>query len=45
MTSAEKYYWYKEHEQEIEEFFEKIFQEWLKKYIDKLADIKNIGKE
>lgn len=43
LTSIEKYYWYKEHEKEIEGFFEKCFQEWFKEYINKLPDIKNVG--
>ena len=44
MSFPEKYYWYKEHEEEIEAFFIKCFKEWFKEYINKLPDIKNIGK-
>ena len=42
MTSIEKYYWYKKHEEEIEAFFMKCFEEWFKKYISKLPDIKDV---
>ena len=44
MTSIEKYYWYKEHEKEIEVFFEKYFKKWFEEYISKLPDIKDVGK-
>ena len=42
MKSIEKYYWYKEHEKEIEELFKECFEKWLEEYIDKLADIRDI---
>lgn len=42
MTSIEKYYWYKEHEKEIEAFFMECFEKWFEEYINKLPDIKNI---
>jgi hypothetical protein len=45
MTSIEKYYWYKEHEKEIEAFFTECFEEWFKEYIDKLPDIGEINKK
>ena len=44
MTSIEKYYWYKEHEEEIETFFKEGFEEWFEEYISKLPNIKDIGK-
>lgn len=44
MTTIEKYYWYKEHEKEIEAFFIECFEKWFKEYIDKLPDIKDVGK-
>jgi len=44
MTSIEKHYWYKEHEEEIEALFTKYFEEWVKEYISKLPNIKDVGK-
>ena len=44
MTSIEKYYWYKEHEKEIETFFIECFEKWFKEYISKLSDIKDVLK-
>ena len=44
MTSIEKYYWYKEHEEEIEAFFRESFEKWFEEYISKLPNIKNAGK-
>lgn len=41
---VEKYYWYKEHEEEIEAFFKNTFEEWFKEYISKLPDIKDVEK-
>ena len=41
---VQKYYWYKEHEEEIEAFFTKCFKEWFKEYINKLPNIQDIGK-
>lgn len=43
MTSVEKYYWYKEHEKEIEAFFIECFKKWFEEYISKLPDIKDVG--
>ena len=42
MIQIEKYYWYKEHEEEIEAFFKECFEEWFEEYISKLPDIKNV---
>lgn len=42
LTSVEKYYWYKEHEEEIEKIFQECLREWLEECINKFVDIKDM---
>ena len=42
MNSVEKYYWYKEHEEEIETLFIECFKKLFEEYISKFPDIDNV---
>lgn len=42
MTQIEKYYWYKEHEKEIEAFLKECFEEWFEEYISMFCNISDI---
>ena len=44
MTSAFLMNWYKEQEKEIEAFFKEYFNKLFEEYINKLPDIKDVGK-